>query len=299
MSTDTQQNQAENPSIDVATLRENGPYAIEAIDLWKRYHGPFGGDWVLKGVNFKIPQGVSVGVVGRNGAGKSTLLKLIGGMDSPDRGKLKEHVRISWPIGLSGGLQASMTGRQNTKFVARIHGGDRDINTIIQKVQDFAEIGSAFDQPIRTYSSGMRSRLNFGLSLAFDFDVYISDEATAVGDVTFKEKAKAAFHERIGKASLIMVSHSVNILRDLCQAGIFLHEGQAYWYDRIDDAIDAYYQSIGQPTQKEAAELKAQKQREAAKARAAKKAAEKAAAKAQKSTEKAAATVQKTPPSNE
>lgn len=299
MSTDTQQNQAENPSIDVATLRENGPYAIEAIDLWKRYHGPFGGDWVLKGVNFKIPQGVSVGVVGRNGAGKSTLLKLIGGMDSPDRGKLKEHVRISWPIGLSGGLQASMTGRQNTKFVARIHGGDRDINTIIQKVQDFAEIGSAFDQPIRTYSSGMRSRLNFGLSLAFDFDVYISDEATAVGDVTFKEKAKAAFHERIGKASLIMVSHSVNILRDLCQAGIFLHEGQAYWYDRIDDAIDAYYQSIGQPTQKEAAELKAQKQREAAEARAAKKAAEKAAGKAQKSTEKAAATVQKTPPSNE
>lgn len=238
---------AENagPQIDVAKLRENGPYVVEVENLWKRYHGPFGGDWVLKNLNFKIPHGVSVGIVGRNGAGKSTLLKLIAGMDSPDRGRIIENARISWPIGLSGGLQGSMTGRQNTKFVARIHGGEADMRDIIERVQDFAEIGSAYDQPINTYSSGMRSRLNFGLSLAFDFDVYISDEATAVGDVTFKEKAKKAFRERVGNSSLIMVSHQTGILRDLCQAGIFLHEGEAIWYDRIDDAIDAYYQSIG------------------------------------------------------
>lgn len=238
------------PTVDVAKRRETGPFVVEVQDLWKRYHGPFGGDWVLRGLNFKIPYGVSVGIVGRNGAGKSTLLKLIAGMDSPDRGKVLENARISWPIGLSGGLQGSMTGRQNTKFVARIHGGGDDIDDIIERVQKFAEIGSAFDQPISTYSTGMRSRLNFGLSLAFDFDVYISDEATAVGDVTFKEKARNAFRERVGNASLIMVSHQTGILRDLCQAGIFLHEGQAIWYDSIDDAIDAYYASIGRTPDK-------------------------------------------------
>jgi capsular polysaccharide transport system ATP-binding protein len=92
----------------------------------------------------------------------------------------------------------------------------------------------------------MKSRLAFGLSLAFDFDVYLSDEATAVGDVTFKRKATQAFKDRIGRSSIIMVSHQVKILRDLCQAGIFLHDGKAIWYDKLDDALDAYYESIGQ-----------------------------------------------------
>lgn len=218
---------------------------IEVKNLYKRYHGPFGGDWVLKDVNFNIPRGISVGLVGRNGAGKSTLLRLLGGMDMPDKGSIKQNCRVSWPIGLGGGFQGSMTGRQNVKFVARIHGGNHEIERIIQFVQDFAEIGKAFDQPISTYSSGMRSRLAFGLSLAFDFDVYLSDEATSVGDVAFKEKATQAFRDRIGDASIIMVSHSVGILKDLCQAGIWLHQGQAIWYNKLDDAINDYHNSIG------------------------------------------------------
>lgn len=218
---------------------------IEVKNLYKRYHGPFGGDWVLKDVSFHIPRGISVGLVGRNGAGKSTLLRLLGGMDMPDKGSIKQNCRVSWPIGLGGGFQGSMTGRQNVKFVARIHGGNQDIERIIQFVQDFAEIGKAFDQPISTYSSGMRSRLAFGLSLAFDFDVYLSDEATSVGDAAFKEKATQAFRDRIGDASIIMVSHSVGILKDLCQAGIWLHQGQAIWYNKLDDAINDYHNSIG------------------------------------------------------
>lgn len=218
---------------------------IEVKDLYKRYHGPFGGDWVLKDVNFYIPPAVSVGLIGRNGAGKSTLLRLLGGMDMPDRGQILQQGRVSWPIGLSGGFQGSMTGRQNVKFVARIHGGEQRIEQIIKFVQDFAEIGKAFDQPVKTYSSGMRSRLGFGLSLAFDFDVYLSDEATSVGDASFKAKATKAFHDRIGRASLIMVSHSTGILKDLCQAGIWLHEGRAIWYDKLDDAIYDYHHSIG------------------------------------------------------
>jgi capsular polysaccharide transport system ATP-binding protein len=218
---------------------------IKVEGLYKRYHNHHGSDWVLKDVNLEIPSNVSVGLVGKNGAGKSTLLRLIGGMDSSDRGRIVTNSRISWPIGLSGGLQGSMTGRQNVRFVARVHGNRDDIADIVTRVEEFAEIGSAFDEPVRTYSSGMRSRLNFGLSLAFDFDVYLSDEATAVGDRSFRAKATKAFRDRIGKASIIMVSHSEGILKDLCQSGIWLHQGQAIWFDDINDAIDAYHQSSG------------------------------------------------------
>jgi capsular polysaccharide transport system ATP-binding protein len=214
---------------------------IEISGLYKRYHNHHGSDWVLRDVNLTIPRNVSVGLVGRNGAGKSTLLRLIAGMDSPERGSITRNCRVSWPIGLSGGFQNSMTGRQNVKFVARVHGGRNKEREIIDRVQSFAEIGDAFDEPIKTYSSGMRSRLNFGLSLAFDFDVYLSDEATAVGDRAFKEKAKQAFKDKVGQASLIMVSHSAGILKELCQAGVYLREGQALWYDNVEDAIAAYH----------------------------------------------------------
>ena len=215
---------------------------IEVKNLWKRYHNHHGSDWVLRDINLTIPKGISVGLIGGNGAGKSTLLRLIAGMDTPERGSVTRHSRVSWPVGLSGGMQGNMTGRQNTKFVARAFGSSpKEMHRIIDFVQDFAEIGDAFDEPVRTYSSGMRSRLSFGLSLAFDFDVYISDEATAVGDRAFKAKAKALFEERVGKSSLIMVSHSEGILRDLCQAGVYLRGHCAYWYEDVNEAIAAYH----------------------------------------------------------
>ena len=225
---------------------------IEIHHLYKRYRSHNArNDWVLRDLDLTIPRHVSVGILGRNGAGKSTLLRLIGGMDAPDRGEVIRHGRVSWPIGLTGGFQGSMTGRQNVKFVARIHGGDREIRRVIDEVQSFAEIGKAFDEPVKTYSSGMRSRLAFGMSLAFNFDVYLSDEATAVGDRGFRAKAKAAFQSRIGRSSLIMVSHQEGILRDLCQAGIFLDGGEAIWYDSIDEAIAAYHEATGGPPRKQ------------------------------------------------
>lgn len=219
---------------------------IEIRSLYKRYHNHHGSDWVLKDINLTIPPKVSVGLIGANGAGKSTLLRLIAGMDKPERGEVIRHTKVSWPVGLSGGMQQNMTARQNVKFVARVHGSSsEDVKRVIKYVEDFAEIGKAFDEPVRTFSSGMRARISFGLSLAFDFDVYISDEATAVGDKNFKAKAKAAFREKTGKASLIMVSHSEGILRELCQAGIFINKGEATWFDKIDDAIEAYHQAYG------------------------------------------------------
>ncbi|MCJ8273461.1 MAG: ABC transporter ATP-binding protein [Psychrosphaera sp.] len=217
---------------------------IEIKNLYKRYHNHHGSNWVLKDINLTIPKGVSVGLIGRNGAGKSTLLRLIAGMDTPERGEVIRHSKVSWPVGLSGGMQGSMTGRQNVKFVARVQGGnDKEIQRVIDFVEDFAEIGDAFDEPVKTYSSGMKSRVSFGLSLAFDFDVYISDEATAVGDRAFKAKAQKIFKEKIGKSSLIMVSHSEGILRDLCESGVYIKDGEAFWFDNIDDAIKMYHES--------------------------------------------------------
>jgi len=210
-------------------------------DVWKRYQTPHGpGKWVLKGCNFTIPTRVSVGLVGGNGAGKSTLLRLIAGVDQPTKGRIERRCRVSWPVGFSGGLQAALTGRQNVKFVSRVHGHEDDIADRVAFVQEFSKLGDAFDQPVRTYSSGMKSRLKFGLSLAFDFDVYISDETTATGDASFKKKAAEAFKEMTDKASLIIVSHGEGKLRKFCQAGIFLHEGQAHWFDTIDEALQAY-----------------------------------------------------------
>lgn len=215
-------------------------------DVHKRYqtdHGP--GKWVLQGVSIEIPTKLNVGLIGANGAGKSTLLRIIGGIDQPNRGRVERRCRVSWPMGFGGGLQGSLTGRQNAKFVCRIHGYEENIADRLAFVQDFAQIGEAFDEPVKTYSSGMRSRLQFGLSLAFDFDIYISDEVTAAGDTAFRKKAAAAFRQLSDHASLIMVSHSEGTLKQFCSAGIWIHDGKAHWFDQIDDALRAYkeYQS--------------------------------------------------------
>ena len=198
----------------------------------------------MKGVSFTIPPLLNVGLVGRNGAGKSTLLRLIGGIDIPTRGHIERHCRVSWPMGFGGGLQGSLTGRQNAIFVCRIHGHEKDLADRLAYIEDFAELGDEFDEPVNTYSSGMKSRLQFGLSLAFDFDVYISDEVTATGDAAFKKKAAAAFKKISDHAGLIMVSHGEGTLKEFCTAGIWLHEGQAHWFDRIEDALKAYRESF-------------------------------------------------------
>ncbi len=214
-------------------------------DVYKRYHTHHGpGRWVLNGVNLTFPTNVNVGLVGRNGSGKSTLLRLVGGIDQPNKGTIQRLSRVSWPMGFGGGLQSSLTGRQNAKFVCRIHGHETDIADRIKYIQSFAELGDSFDEPVNTYSSGMRSRLQFALSLAFDFDVYISDEVTAAGDVAFKNKAASALKKIADHASIIMVSHGEGTLKQFCSAGIWLHNGKAHWFDDINDALKAYKGSI-------------------------------------------------------
>lgn len=218
---------------------------ITVQDVHKRYRTPHGpGKWVLQGVNFQIPPKLNVGLIGANGAGKSTLLRIISGVDEPTHGRVTRDCSISWPMGFGGGLQGSLTGRQNAKFVCRIHGHEDHLSERLAFVQAFSELREAFDDPVKSYSSGMKSRLQFALSLAFDFDVYISDEVTAAGDAAFRKKAATAFRELADRSSLIMVSHGEGTLRQFCQAGIWIHAGQAHWFDRIDEALKAYKGSL-------------------------------------------------------
>ena len=154
---------------------------INIDNVHKRYRTEHGfSKWILQGVTLQIPTKISVGLIGANGVGKSTLLRLIGGVDHSCKGQIERNCKMSWPMGLAGGLQGSLTGRQNAKFFSRIYGSEAEVAERIAAIEDFAEIGKAFDNPVNIYSSGMKSRLQFALSLAFKFDVYISDEITCI-----------------------------------------------------------------------------------------------------------------------
>jgi len=217
---------------------------IAIQNVHKRYvteHGA--GKWVLRGVNLTIPLGKSVALIGVNGAGKSTLLRIIGGVDHPTKGRVERRCRVSWPMG-GGGLEGTLTGRQNAKFVCRVHGHQNELRDRLAFIQEFTELGDAFDKPVQTYSSGMRSRLQFGLSLAFDFDVYISDEVTAAGDARFRKKAADAFKRKTNQASVIMVSHDESTLRNFCQSAIWIDDGRAHWFESLDDGLKAYKDSV-------------------------------------------------------
>lgn len=213
-------------------------------DVHKRYlteHGA--GKWVLQGISMIIPPRRNIALIGVNGAGKSTLLRIIGNVDYPTKGRVERHCRVSWPVG-GGGLEGTLTGRQNAKFVCRVYGREEELKDRLSFIQDFTELGDSFDEPVQTYSSGMRSRLQFALSIAFDFDVYISDEVTAAGDAKFRKKAADAFKSRVDRASVIMVSHDEGTLKQFCQSGIWINGGKAYWFDELDEALKAYKEAI-------------------------------------------------------
>ena len=220
---------------------------IKIENLTKSYRTPTGRHYVFKDLNIEIPSGKSVAFIGRNGAGKSTLLRMIGGIDRPDSGKIITNKTISWPVGLAGGFQGSLTGRENVKFVARLYARQEELKEKIEFVEEFAELGKYFDMPIKTYSSGMRSRLGFGLSMAFKFDYYIVDEVTAVGDARFKEKCAQLFKERHKESSFLMVSHSLNSLKEFCDVAIVFKNSYIIgYYENVQSGIDEYkmYQAL-------------------------------------------------------
>lgn len=190
---------------------------------------------VIDNLNLTIPSDRSLALLGRNGAGKSTLLEIIAGILRPDSGKVITDGSISWPVGLGGSFHRDLTGAENVRFVARIYGVDTD--DLVAFVDDFAELGKSYHMPMRSYSSGMRSRLTFGCSMGIKFDTYLVDEVTAVGDRAFKKKSKRIFEERMQDSSAIMVNHNMNDVRKFCNAGVVLEHGRARYFDDLDEAI--------------------------------------------------------------
>jgi capsular polysaccharide transport system ATP-binding protein len=193
---------------------------------------------ILDHVSTRFETGYSYGLMGVNGAGKSTAMRLIAGAELPNSGRIRRNARISWPLGFSGGFHPQMTGRENVKFVARIYGAD--VRRTIDFVEDFSEIGDYIDVPVKTYSSGMRARLSFGLSMAIDFECYLVDEITAVGDARFQARCQEAFAERRKRANTIMVSHSMETIREYCDRGGVIVDGQIIMFGNVDLAIEAY-----------------------------------------------------------
>jgi capsular polysaccharide transport system ATP-binding protein len=189
-------------------------------------------------VSVVFPTGKSVGLMGRNGAGKSTLLKILAGTTNPTSGRVLTDGSVSFPVGLATSMHPNLTGAQNVRFVARIYGVDTDALT--KFVRDFADIGNHFFLPVRSYSSGMKGRITFGINMGLKFDTYLIDEVTAVGDAQFAEKSREVFLDRLNDSGAVFVSHSMGVLRRMCTAGAVLEKGRLQYFDDLEEAIEVH-----------------------------------------------------------
>jgi capsular polysaccharide transport system ATP-binding protein len=193
---------------------------------------------VLRDATFELQGGRNLGILGTNGSGKSTLLRLVAGTELPNRGRVRRRVRVSFPIGFAGTFHQDLSARENARFLARVYG--LPVGRATDWIAEFSELGAYFDMPVRTYSSGMFARLAFSASLAFDFDLYLIDEATEVGDARFRQKCVAALRERLTRSNVVIVSHNPATIRTYCDCGAVLHDGELSLYDTVDDAMVAY-----------------------------------------------------------
>jgi len=216
-----------------------GPVRFEQVS--KSYRVGGGRKVLFEALDMDLPD-CNVGLLGGNGSGKSTLLRLVSGAERPDRGRILCKGRVSWPLGFAASFNGSMTGAENARFVARIYG--EDVRRVTAFAEDFAELGAFFRMPVASFSSGMRARLAFALSMAIAFDIYLVDEITEVGDQRFKERCRAHFKEKLANSRLIMVSHNMASLRSYCDAGLVLSDGRARLFDRLEDAIAVHQRGM-------------------------------------------------------
>ncbi|MGV6849300.1 MAG: ABC transporter ATP-binding protein [Marinibacterium sp.] len=219
---------------------------IELIDLTKIYTTNGTRKVICENLNLVLPSRKSIALLGRNGAGKTTLLNMISGLTPQTSGEIVTTGSMSWPVGFTGSFHPDLTGAQNVKFVARVYGADTDETRDF--VEDFADLGHHFHMPIRTYSSGMRGRLAFGLSMAFQFDTYLVDETTSTGDKAFKDKANALFRARMQHSGAVVVNHSMSLIRELCDVGVVLEAGQAVYFDNLEEAITRHEENMRRAT---------------------------------------------------
>lgn len=215
-------------------------HQIALTDIVKEYHTAIGRRRVLDGISFHVGAGEKIAVLGKNGAGKSTLVKIIGGVLPPTSGTIQRGLKMSWPLGFGGGFEGAMSGHDNIRFIARVY--DVPLQNTIDFVDDFAELGRQLYLPVNTYSSGMRARLAFALTLAIDFDCFLIDEVISVGDQRFHKKChEALFVKRAGSA-MILVSHDIAIVREYCSKALLLKNGRGRVFEDLDLALSIYEQ---------------------------------------------------------
>ena len=209
------------------------------------YPTRFGRKVVIDSLSIEFDTRKSIGILGLNGAGKSTLLRLIGGSELPDSGRIHRTASVSFPLGYTGCFAGNMSGRENAAFLARVYG--YNVAQVVEFVESFAELGDYFDEPVRTYSSGMQSRLGFGASMALKFDVYLIDEGFGAGDARFAARVQETFNNRLKEARMILVSHSPETMLTYCEAGATLHDGKLTYYDNIKEAVASYNRIVSEP----------------------------------------------------
>ena len=216
---------------------------IRLENVQKAYPTKSGKKVILRNFSGVFEDQQNVGILGHNGAGKSTLFRMLSGAEPPDRGRITRTGKVSWPLGFSGGFHGSLSGRENLRFICQIYGVKyRDV---VEFVEDFASIGRFMDMPVRSYSSGMKARLAFGASMALNFDYYLIDEVVAVGDAAFKKKSKTVLNDRLKSSSVLLVSHSSQLLKEFCDVGGVLHDGNLIFYETIDEAIAMHEKNQG------------------------------------------------------
>nr|WP_314432904.1 ATP-binding cassette domain-containing protein [uncultured Brevundimonas sp.] len=211
--------------------------ALSVRRLSKAYPGGHGRQ-VFHDLSFDLKESGRLALLGRNGQGKSTLIKILGGALQPTSGQVQWRMSPSWPIGFGGGFQGSLSGLDNIRFLARLY--QRDFTTLRERVDGFAELGSKLRDPVKHYSSGMRARLAFGLSLAIEFDCYLIDELVAVGDARFQQKCQTELFERRKERAFIMASHDTHLVARLCDRALIVESGRAKMFDDIEEALDVY-----------------------------------------------------------
>jgi capsular polysaccharide transport system ATP-binding protein len=215
---------------------------IELVDIRKHYKMSWGTNHVLRGINLSVARGDKIGILGRNGSGKSTLIRIVGGAEKPSEGKVIRSMSVSWPLAFGGAFQGSLSGWDNVRFVCRVY--DISHESVKDFIEDFAELGRYMREPIKHYSSGMRARLAFALSIAIEFDCYLIDEVIAVGDSRFHEKCLAELFGKRADRSKIIVSHDPATIKAYCSKAAVLAEGRMSPVVDIDEAYERYNHSL-------------------------------------------------------
>jgi capsular polysaccharide transport system ATP-binding protein len=212
---------------------------IRLTNINKVYPTRGGPVTILRDVNLTVNAGERVGILGRNGAGKSTMIRLVSGAELPTNGLVERHMSVSWPLAFGGAFQGSLTGIDNLRFICRIYGVEPEDK--IAFVQEFSELGIYLREPVKSYSSGMRARLAFALSMVIEFDCFLIDEIVAVGDARFHDKCNYELFEKRGDRAMIIVSHNGDYIRQHCTRAAVLSSGELHHFPSVDDALTAYY----------------------------------------------------------